>query len=290
MAIKGGQILHVFGNNFVIDRIQSAGVTGININEERLEELGNYQAIGTVRDIPDLTFEVESTDVTTEIESVLSGGTNVEAPGFVFDPALFKPIDVLSPYKASGLYDIIGGVIVPFLTPESVTYNFSLTDSATINVGMRGDSIFYVPGSVFRQEFSGTGALSTFTLTNGPALKSVIAGRDYYALSVMLKLATGQVRRLRLVDDYTNTATGITVTPAPPAGSTVSVVFGSAAATQYLQTVHSPPPGKPAGVRGRNVFVRLGTPGGSPVWGSWLGVQSCSVEWRVTLERDEEVR
>ena len=91
MAIKGGQILHVSGG-FVIDRIQTGGVSGINVNEDRLEELGNVEAVGTIRDIPDLTFELESYDTTTELESLLTGGINDEATGTEFNLASFVPV------------------------------------------------------------------------------------------------------------------------------------------------------------------------------------------------------
>ena len=137
MAIKGGQILHVSGG-FVIDRIQTGGITGINVNEDRIEELGNVLAIGTLRDIPDLTFEVESFDVTTELESVLTGGINDEADGTVFSLADNVPLNILSPFKTSGAYTVDGRVIVPFLSLESMSYAFSLGDPATMTqvIGM----------------------------------------------------------------------------------------------------------------------------------------------------------
>ena len=163
MAIKGGQILHVAGGvqgtdvgTFVVDRIQTGGLTGINVNETRLEELGNYQAIGTVRDIPDLTFEVETYDVTTEIESVLTGGDNTEAGGTAFDLSTFVPLDILSPYKTSGAFTIdSGSVVIPTLYLESASYSMSLTDPMTSTFGFRGDSVFYVPGSAYRESFDG---------------------------------------------------------------------------------------------------------------------------------------
>ena len=281
MAIKGGQILHVSGG-FVIDRIQTGGVSGINVNEDRLEELGNVEAIGTIRDIPDLTFELESYDTTTELESLLLGGINDEATGTAFSLADFVPINVLSPFKNSGAYTIASGIAVPFLSLESMSYTFSLTDPATMSATLRGDSVFYVPGSVFEQADDGTGAQTVFNFTNSPAFKSTIAGSDYYGLSV-----TVDGERMRLGTDYTNDATAVTFLTAPPAGTgNVKIVYGSATASTYLQTVHDDT--KPAGVRGRDIYVRLMTLTSTPAFTDWLGVQSANVDWRVTLERDEE--
>lgn len=286
MAIKGGQILHVAGGpaaTFVVDRIQTGGITGININEDRLEELGNYEAIGTVRDIPDLTFELESFDSTTELESLLTGGDNTEAAGTSFNLANFVPLDIISPFKNSGLYTVGGSIAIPFLSLESMSYNMSLTDPATMTATLRGDSVFYIPGSAYIEQFSGDGIVTAFNFANA-ALASTIGGDTYYGLSVMLFDGTNWNRQ-RLGTHYTNTTTGITFLTPPPTGTNnIKVVYGSAVQATYLQTVHDT--AKPAGVRGRDIEVQLGDGGG--VYSDWLGVQSANVDWRVTLERDEE--
>ena len=289
MSIKGGQILHVAGGPaalFVVDRIQTAGVTGININETRIEELGNYQTVGTQRDIPDLTFEIESWDVTTELESILTGGDNTEANGTLFDLSSYIPIDILSPFKNKNLYSVAGGVIIPYLSLESMVYNFSLTDNASMTATLRGDSIFYTTGSTYQDVFSGDGTTTAFNFVNGPAYASTISGSTYYALSVMVHDGTSWVRQ-RLGTDYTNTSTGVTFTTAPPAGTNnIKIAYTSGVAQTFGQSVHDT--AKPAGVRGRDIFVRLGDGAATPTYTDWLGVQSGSVSWRVTLERDEE--
>ena len=294
MAIKAGQILHVSGSagqaGFVVDRIQTGGVTGINITEDRIEEVGNYEAVGTVRDIPDLTFELESYDVTTELESILLGGDNTEAGGTAFDLSGFVPLDILSPFKNSNLFTVASSVIIPFLSLESMSYNMSLTDSATMTATLRGDSVFYVPGSPYRDVFTGAGDAGPDAFSQ-TALKSTIAGDDYYALSVMIQYDGTTWTRARFGTDYTNTATNITYLDGPngfppAAADNIAVVFGSATAATYAQGVHDTT--KPAGVRGRDIYVRLGDGAATPIYTSWLGVQSANVDWRVTLERDEE--
>ena len=275
MAIKGGQILHVSGG-FIIDRIQTGGLTGINVNEDRLEELGNYEAIGTLRDIPDLTFELESYDVTTELESILTGGINDETAGAVFDLAAFVPINIISPFKASGAFTVDGGVVVPYLSLESMSYSFSLGDPATMSATLRGDSVFYAPGSVFEEKFDGDNSTTVFNFTDGPAFKSTIGSDDYYALSV-----TVDGVRQRITTDFTNDATAVTFLTAPPVGTgNIVVTYASAVASTYNQGVHNST--DPAGVRGRDTFVSLD--GGN----TWLGVQSANIDWSVSLERDEE--
>jgi hypothetical protein len=283
MSVKGGQILHVAGNDagsaFLIDRIQTGGLTGINVNETKIDELGNYETVGTVRDIPDLTFEIESFDTSTELESILTGGDNTEANGTEFNLANFVPIDILSPFKTSGLFTIAGGVIIPYLSLESMSYRFSITDSAAMTASLRGDSIFYVPGSVWRETAAGDGIQTVFNFVNGPAYKSTIAGADYYALSV-----TVDGVRKRLGTEYTNTSAGITFLTAPANLSNIAFVYGSGDASTYNQGVHTST--SPAGVRGYYIQLQLGN--GAASYTDWFGVQSASVDWRVTLERDEE--
>src|SRR4051812_13113989 len=86
MAIKAGQIVHAGNGVAVIDRIQTGGPGQLNIPTEKINELGNYKSVATIRDTPDLTFTAESFDVSTEFEglvcgtyggrSVADGGTN----------------------------------------------------------------------------------------------------------------------------------------------------------------------------------------------------------------------
>jgi hypothetical protein len=68
VAIKAGQIIHD-AQGFVVDRIQTGGVSNLNIPEEKIYELGNFFTVATIRDIPDLSFDLESLDVSTEDRS-----------------------------------------------------------------------------------------------------------------------------------------------------------------------------------------------------------------------------
>lgn len=240
MAIKAGQILHVGNGDLVIDRIQSGGVTGINVNEERIEELGNYNTVGTVRDIPDLTFEVESFDMKTELEQLLTGRDGTAGDGTLMDfTTETAPIDIISPYKASGAFNVIRGVALPFLTLESMSYNFSLNDAASQSATMRGDSVYYVPGSVFRETFAGNDSTTVFSYAE-TALKSTISGTDHYVLGATITVdATGVVSRQFPVTHFTDSTTQITMLTAPATGETLAIVYGSAAASTYSAGVAS---------------------------------------------------
>lgn len=294
MAIKAGQILHV-GNGFLVDRIQSAGAGSVNVNTERIEELGNYNAVATIRDIPDLSFEMETFDMGTEIHELLFNAGAGDAAGTAYNVETdIVPLDIISPFKGEGIFDTVRGLSVPFLNVESLAYNFSLDNPASLTVGLRGDSVFYIPGSVYREAFVGDGIADTFTFgggtggTAGPALLATVDGNSVYALSVMTEDTTttpSTWTRLRFGTDYTNTANDFTLTAgAPPASTNIYCTYGNSTQATYGSGVHKGVTAStPAAVKGRHIEVQFG---GTQT--SWLGVQSASVEWRATLERDEE--
>jgi hypothetical protein len=290
MAIKAGQILHT-GNGFVIDRIQSAGVGNVNIPEEKIYELGNYNTVATIRDIPDLSFDMESFDMSTEIESLLLNlDPTTSVNGDAFDFGLSVPLDIVSPFKAgSGAFNIVKGLAVPYLNLERATYRFGLKQSASAQFTLRGDSIYYIPGSPYYQTFTNAGAV-TYSFTN-TALEYVESGNSNYALSVCLHSSTtpSLYKRLFYGTDYTNTSTGFTLLANTSATyNRVSVVYGSATAATYNASVHQGTSVKAAGIRGKDIDVYVSDGAATPTWTRWAGVQTAEMTRSVNIENDEE--
>src|SRR5262245_12357278 len=257
MAIKAGQILHDV-DGFVVDRIQTGGVSSLNIPEEKIYELGNYQAVATVRDVADLSFDIESLDVSTEIESLILGkDPTVAVEGDEFDFVESLPMDVISPFKAgSGNFDIVKGVAVPYLTLESATYRFGVRQNSTQQYTFKGDAVYYIPGSP-RSQKEPLASGPTFAFDD-PALKYVESGDDLYALSVCVKNeATNTYKRLFIGDHYTNTATQLTLLDdfVAQGYDTIHFVYGTAVVDNYPQTVHEGVSVKPATVRGKDIDV-----------------------------------
>lgn len=83
-----GELIHV-GNQVLVDRAQTAGPGTLNIPTEKIYELGNYQSVATIRDVPDLTFTIESLDVSADIECMPLGPafatTNTTAARWVME-------------------------------------------------------------------------------------------------------------------------------------------------------------------------------------------------------------
>jgi hypothetical protein len=299
VAIKAGQILHdAYG--FVIDRIQTGGATGLNIPEEKVYEVGNFQAVATVRDTPDLSFDLETFDVSTELEALLTfTDPTLVVNGDSFDLATSVPMDIISPIKDGwNIYNASRGVVVPYLNLETSNYRFEIAGNATQRHTLRGDSYFFVDGSPYYEEFDGNGATATFNITHGPAQPYTYQGKVHYMLGACIVAPDRTYKRLFLGDDFTNTATSITLTnpTMAPTGSTVKVVYGSVTPSVYPQegltplgnVVHETVDFKPAAVRGRNIDVYVGNDAATPTFTRWGSVQSAEVNWSVTLDKDEE--
>lgn len=290
MAIVAGQFLHD-ANGFVIDRIQTGGVSNLNIPEEKVYELGNFKTVATVRDIPDLSFDLESFDVSTEIEALINGvDPTTVSDGDEFDFLDSQALDIISPFKAGkGQYNIVKGLVVPHLTLESATYRFGNRQNATQSFTLRGDSIYYVPGTPYSVEVAGDGTTGPFALGH-VALPYEEGGDTIHALSVCVYYADGTYKRLYFGDDYTDSTTTFTLADGDdaPIGSTIRAVFGSATAATYPQTVHQNVSVKPAGVRGKDIDVYVGDSAATPTFTRWTGVQSFEVTRRVNVDNDEE--
>lgn len=297
----------------LLHRAQTAGPGTVNINRDKIYELGNYLSVGTVTDIPDLSFTLESFDTTAELEAILTGRIPVTDPNpaatyaALPDGTAFKlnealPMDVASVFKPGSnagvtKFDEIGSVAIPYLTLEQMSYRFGITDNASQQATLRGDTLLYTPGSTYIEIFSDPAAI-TLAHPAFPYNGDSVAGTRY-ALSV--SLSSGE--RLSFGTDYTETATGagatktvaIALTQAPAAGVRVQVIYASPVTAVYPQASHAKtglaaagftgPSPRPAAIRGRNIEVFVG---GLALTNRWNSVQSVNVDYRVTLERDEE--
>lgn len=367
MAIKGGDAIFVGNDTVVLDRLQSAGPGQLNIPTEKIYELGNYKSVAVIRDTPDLTFSMDSYDVSCEVEEWLCGGTSrtgtdgvttaastnftsasatfvtddvgklvtfTDGPdaGFrativsrtsgtvvvlskavpstatavdwrletnVYDLSLAQAVNIASQFKPgknkANPFNIATSVGVPFLTLESVSYRFGLRDNARQSYGLRGDSIFYNRGATYIDSFTGDGTDVAFDTTH-PAYAYTDGSGTRRVLAVIVDGV-----RMTYGADYTcssGTVTNhaaietITFTDAPANGAVIKVMYSSPDTRTYNQAVHALATVKPAAIRGRDIdFYVGGYDADDPnafAANKWTSVQSVQVDWRVTLDKDEE--
>lgn len=308
MSISGGQILHL-GRTYVLDRIQTGGPGDLNIPEEKIYELGNKQSVATIRDIPEISFDVESYDMSAEFEALLVNEDHTFSSTVGSNEIDFRdavPIDIISPWKSrKNAHDIVKGVIIPYLTLENVTYRFGVGENSTQSFTMRGDSIFYTPGQPWYEEFTNTGE-GPYTLENSnTATAYTESGNTLYVLSVCLVDSTTKAYQRLFYDasgdtGYTNTSTSVTLyDDLSSTYDTVRITYGTTAGTfDYDQTgnnfggtqvVHPSNSLKPAAVRGKNIDIYIGDTGTTTGFSRFSNVQNVEATWSVTLENDEEL-
>jgi hypothetical protein len=186
-------------------------------------------------------------------------------------------------------------VALPFLYVEQMSYRFGLRDNATQSASLRGDTIFYNPGATFVEEVAGSGAAGQTIITEHPAFQ-VAAGDQRRVLAV-----TAGKNRLNFGADYAETygaeangaaVTTVTLEAAVPAEETVRIVYSSPDRVEYTQAAHPSATVKPAAVKGKDIEVYVGGYDPDDVLGSQVNkmtsVQAVNVDWRVTIDKDEE--
>ncbi len=288
MSVKAGSLLS-YGNGFLCSRVQTDGVSNLNIPKEQILEVGNFKTVANVRDIPDLSYDIESLDVTCDLEAML---THVDpttvTPGqeFVLDNS--KPLDVTAPFKkATGVFTIYKGIIVPYLTLESSDYTFGVTAKATQKHTVRGDAIYFTPGMPIYREFAASGT-GPYSLGADTAIQYTEGSDTFYILGLCWIATDGTFKRLFHGIDYTDSSGNFTLLAAPPVGSTIRAVWGTTNAYTIPQSVHPSTTVSPAAVKSKNIDLYLGTNAATPVYTRWQGVQTVQISRKVTLQNDEE--
>lgn len=300
MAVKAGSLITVGNGVALIERLQSGGPGALSIPSEKIYELGNYTSVATIRDTPDLTFTLESFDVSTDTEQVFVGMTDAEIAATGIDLATSHCLNVaqnLKPgKKRPNAFVAANGVAIPYLTIESASYKFGLKDNATETFTLKGDSIYYCPGAVYIDDYLGTAVA-------GQAVATVHPAYPYTDANGLRRVLCVTVANQRLTEgaDYTLTegvvtldAAIVTVTlvAAVPITDTIYVTYHSPDPITYAQTVHTPATLKPAAVKGRDIDVYIGgynaaNPALSAA-NKWTGVQDITLDWKVTQEVEME--
>lgn len=297
MAIKSGELIHV-ADQVLLDRAQTAGPGSLNIPETKVYELGNYLAVATVYDTPDLKFSLDSLDCSAQLEALLTNTDySAMSDGDEIDMGTIVPLDVASQFKkgrtSDAPFEVEGSVSMPFLTAESVSYDFGLKANAKQTVSLAGDCAYFSTGSTYIQEATGSNTANQAVILAHLAIpfNGDTAFGVRYALSVSLT-----VSGIRLVPglDYTETPTGagfskqvtVTVLAAVPVTEKIRISYHSTVKASYPQASHALADAvKPAALRGRDIEIRIG---GVTITDRWSSVQSFQTTWSVQLEKDEE--
>ena len=246
MAIRGGSIIHVGNNAVLLHRLQTAGPGTVNIKRTTVYELGNYLSVGQVSDIPDLSFTMESFDASCAMEALLLDDPLQSTHSF--DLAKAKVLNVKSAFKpganATTPFGTVGSAAVPCLHLESVAYKYGVgATDASQTATLKGDSLYYNPGSTYVEGAAGTNSVGQTVATSHAAYAIIEAGVQRRTLAV-----TAGDLRLQFGTDYTETygavtagaaVTTIHTTVAVPVTDQIYVTYASPTVESFPQSVHA---------------------------------------------------
>ena len=303
MAIRGGQILHLGGSATIIDRLQSAGAD-VNIGTDTIREIGNYLNVDKVSQDPEITFSMETFDVSTEAEALLSGrldSANADADGTEYRFSEFKALNIISPWKseaAGSAGTVDGGVVLPGYEATKASYRFGVEDNAGVTFELSGNDQYLARFVPVNQRVT-FGGVSPSAATSASAAKHRVggynSGETKYVLGVV---KNGEVQ----IDgtDFTVTPSAgtaaeiatVTFTVTPSSGDEVEIAYFAPGVTaSFPQTIHPAATVKPGAVRGRDIKAYLHLPASGYEASGRVrlpGVQSITADAtkNTTLERE----
>lgn len=308
MAIHTSTILTQSGND-IIQRIQSGGPGELNIPEEKIHELGNKLSLETLYDRPELSYNVESYDMSAYFEARMTGRNPETFPTTIgsneIDLGEYLPMNFLSPWKDSKTEHTVNyGTIVDNAVPSDVTYRFGAGENSTQSFTFNADNIYYGAGQPWEEYFTNIGA-STYTLQHTAHLHDQ-SGSDLYVLGVMLFDSAAPHNHKVVPFDtsatsgYTNTSNSFSLSVDDSATyDRIRVVYfidgetydyDQDGVTSDGSTIHIPIATIPSAIKGRNIHVYVANEQtATPVYTKITSIQTLEVTRTATLENTEEL-
>ena len=171
---------------FTASRIQNTSID-TDIPTTDIDELGNPQHAGTVKDLPTISLTSSAFDVGIKIISALSGTDPTAYPALGVDVSQLGAIDAIYYIKDDNLQQYVKSLHAKRLQIESFSYSYSVDGEATEDYTAAGSEKRWLKNEVFTQKET-TGGPTTFSgiltyqpsqLRNSDYLLSVIVDGDY---------------------------------------------------------------------------------------------------------------
>ena len=304
MTMRGGQILHLGGDVVLIDRLQSAGLGDINIGTDTIRETGNYLNVEKILQDPDLSFSMESFDVSTEVEALLTGDASGGATAAASAEYKFSDmgsVHIVSPWKnesAGSAGTVDSGVVIPNYFTTRASYRFGVDENAGETFELAGSETYMALFNPVNETFLCDGIASAF-VTGASAVKHRVGGYQSSELKYVLGvIVDSDVKVEGSNADFVATTAGtsdaevvtVTFTTPPDSGSVVHLAYFDATqppSAAFDQSIHPAATTKPGAVRGRDikVFAHVPSGGSSPSGTVELKcIQSVTVEGTKTTE------
>lgn len=233
---------------FIASRIQNTSID-TDIPTTDVDELGNPQHAGTVKDLPTISLTFSAFDVGVKVISALSGTDPTSYPGAGVDVSALSEIDVIYYIKSATIEDYVKSLHARRLNVESFTYSYSVDGEATEDYTASGSEKRWFKNDVIVQkEVTGT---TSFTLDETP----IQLRNDNYCLSVIMD------------GEYLLESTDALVTGEYSVAGTTVTTFDTRV-NQVILVYHANPAGTawsdvsdsdmPAAIKGKDIPIYIG--------------------------------
>jgi hypothetical protein len=306
MSVHAGTIIHVAGNN-VIDRLQSAGLGDVNVPIDTIREVGNYEVVDKVPQEPDFQFSLESWDVSTEMEAMLTGKVGSATPGASGAyPGAADPdgteykwsdcgmLNIISPWKdatTARLGHHRRRPHRPRLLPDAHRVQLRRHGQREPDGRARGRLVLLREDRARRGVRDRRRRDKTFDTAEVPRQYRKGGSEGTEFLFVFGVIVDG-VLQTEDVDYFVSDAGAgrktITFVDAPANNALIRFAYFTETAKAYPQSVHASSITKPGAVRGRNIAIRFYLDAAASASVKVGGVQTVTLEATVdsTVERE----
>jgi hypothetical protein len=236
-------------DSFIASRVQNTNID-TDIPTTDIDEIGNPEHAGTVKDIPSISLTFSAFDVGVKIISALTGTDPQNYPAAGVDAADLGEIDAIFYVKDDSVADYVKSMHARKMQIQDFTYSYSVDGESTEDYTAAGSKKRWFKYDVYVDKFT-TGTTSftlsetPLTLSNGDELLSVILDGDY----------------LKEVDSGPSTG------EYSVSGTTLTT--SDSRSNQCIAIYHANPSGNnwtdvsdgtmPAAIRGRDVKVEIAT-------------------------------
>lgn len=241
--------LHIVGprDSFKASRIQRASLNA-EIPTTDVDELGNSQHVGVVKDTPNVTVSFSAFDVGIKVFAALTGNDPDSYPAGGVDISDLSEIDAIFYVKDSDVADYVKSIHGHRLQVRDFTFNYSVDGDSTEDYTAIGSERRYLKYDVVVDKFTtGTTSFSLsetpIQLKNGNYLLSVILDGNYLTeVSGVPGEGEYSVSGTTLTTGDTRTAQTIVVYHADPSGNNWADVSDAT---------------MPAAIRGKDVDITI---------------------------------
>lgn len=269
IALQSEKIL-VLSQGVVVDRVQSLGIAG-NLPSEDIKELGNPVIVDVVRDIPEVTVDIEAFDVNCELITLLQGGDPHAATpptSFPIQVDSFKKVSFLFPVKEVGTTNALKTGIVGNAQINSINYRYSIDGNATESMSFTSDNKFWSDNSAAYESFTQSATpVTTFNLDNatyGLTIEWKTNRRTFVVAVDGVRKTEGTSGQVAAgTADYYINAVGsphvLTFGTAPDVGNVIDILYPCVTTQAFGSGVHEASAVYPGAIKGKNIPVWIST-------------------------------